>query len=218
MTRPIPSTTGPTSILIALPRLLAGLTLCGIGVAMMVVSDLGLGPWDVLHEGLAARLGIPIGVATIATGVVVLMLWLPLRERPGLGTLLNVTIVGLVLDTTLRVLATPPELWQRTLLLVLAVPLFAIGSGLYLGAGLGSGPRDGIMTGLARRGTPIGVARAGIEITALLAGWSLGGTVGIGTIYFALGIGPMVHLLLPRLRAPWYPAGSQPRVLGGAAG
>jgi len=218
MSLPVPATTGPTSVLAALPRLLAGLTLCGVGVAMMVAADLGLGPWDVLHQGLAVRTGIPIGIATIATGAVVLMLWLPLRERPGLGTLINVAAVGLVIDATLRVLATPPDLWQRALLLAGSVPLFAVGSGLYLGAGLGSGPRDGIMTGLARRGLPVGIARAGIEITALVAGWSLGGTVGVGTVYFALGIGPMVHVLLPRMRAPWYPPGSQPRVLGGAAG
>jgi uncharacterized membrane protein YczE len=202
-------------VLQTLPRLLLAFLVAGTGIAVMVTADLGLGPWDVLHQGLARRLGIGIGRATILVGVLVLALWWPLRERPGLATLLNVALIGLVVDLVLSVLSTPALLWQRWMLLLLSVPVFALGTSLYLGVGLGSGPRDGLMTGLARRGIPVGVARAGIELSALLIGWLLGGTVGVGTVYFALGIGPMVHVLLPRCRAPWFPPGTSPRVIGG---
>ena len=185
-----------------LPRLLVGLVLCGLGIASMVAADLGLGPWDVLHQGLSRRSGIPIGTTAILVGLVVLGLWFPLRERPGVGTVLNVIIVGAVIDLTLLVLVTPAALWLRWVMMLAGPVLFAIGSGYYIGAGLGSGPRDGVMTGLARRGIPVGVARAAIELTVLLAGWLLGGTVGAGTLAFALGIGPLVHLFLPRLSVP----------------
>jgi uncharacterized membrane protein YczE len=144
-----------------------------------------------------------------------MLLWLPLRERPGLGTLLNVLSIGLVLDAVLAVTATPEALWARWALLLIGPPLFSIGVGLYIGAGVGSGPRDGVMTGLARLGVPLGVARTGIELTALGTGWLLGGTVGFGTIYFAFAVGPVIQLVMPRLRAPWFPPGAHPRVLGG---
>jgi uncharacterized membrane protein YczE len=182
-----------------LPRLLFGLVLCGLGIASMVAADLGLGPWDVLHQGLSRLSGIPIGTVGILVGLVVLGLWLPLRERPGLGTVLNVLVIGVVIDLTLLVLPTPGALWLRTLMMLAGPVLFAIGSGYYIGAGLGPGPRDGVMTGLARRGVPVGVARAAIEITVLVAGWLLGGTAGAGTLVFAFGIGPLVHVFLPRL-------------------
>ncbi len=182
-----------------LPRLLFGLVLCGLGIASMVAADLGLGPWDVLHQGLSRLSGIPIGTVGILVGLVVLGLWLPLRERPGVGTVLNVLVIGIVIDLTLLVLHTPGSLWLRTLMMLAGPLLFAIGSGFYIGAGLGPGPRDGVMTGLARRGVPVGVARAAIEVSVLLAGWLLGGTVGAGTLVFAFGIGPLVHLFLPRL-------------------
>jgi uncharacterized membrane protein YczE len=209
-----PPVLGPTSLLQTVPRLLLGFAIGGTGIALMVTADLGLGPWDVLHQGVAFKLGIGIGIATILTGVVVLSLWFPLRERPGLGTVMNVLTIGLVVDLVLSFLTTPDALWQRWALLIVSVPMFALGTSTYLGVGLGSGPRDGIMTALARRGVPIGVARTGIELTALVVGYSLGGTVGVGTIYFALGIGPMVHVMLPRCRAPWFPPGTAPRVLG----
>ncbi len=182
-----------------LPRLLFGLVLCGLGIASMVAADLGLGPWDVLHQGLSRLSGVPIGMVGILVGLVVLGLWLPLRERPGLGTVLNVVIIGVVIDLTLLVLSTPGALWLRTLMMLAGPVLFAIGSGFYIGAGLGPGPRDGVMTGLARRGVPVGVARAAIEISVLVGGWLLGGTVGAGTLVFAFGIGPLVHVFLPRL-------------------
>ena len=185
-----------------LPRLFLGLVLCGLGIASMVAADLGLGPWDVLHQGLSRLSGIPIGTTGIIVGLVVLGLWFPLRERPGLGTVLNVIVIGVVIDLTLLVLVTPAALSVRWVMMLAGPVLFAVGSGFYIGAGLGPGPRDGVMTGLARRGVPVGLARAAIELTVLLAGWLLGGTVGAGTLAFALGIGPLVHVFLPRLSVP----------------
>ncbi len=206
---------GPTSVLQVLPRLMSGLSLCAIAIAAMIRADLGLGPWDVLHQGLSVSSGMSVGAATILVGFLVMLLWLPLRERPGLGTLLNVVTIGLVLDAALAVTVTPEALWARWSLLLVGPPLFSVGVGLYIGAGVGSGPRDGVMTGLARHGVPIGIARTGIELTALGTGWLLGGTVGFGTVYFALAVGPVIQVLMPHLRAPWFPPGAQPRVLGG---
>jgi len=200
-----------------MPRLLSGLTLCGVAIAMLVRSDLGLGPWDVLHQGLAVTTGISIGFVTILVGFAVLLLWFPLRERPGVGTITNVVTIGLVIDATLAVTAAPSATWMRWALLVLSTPLFSVGVALYIGAGVGSGPRDGVMTGLNRLGIPIALARTAIELAALWLGWALGGTVGVGTIYFALASGPMMQFALPRLRAPWFPPGAHPRVLGGTS-
>jgi uncharacterized membrane protein YczE len=182
-----------------LPRLLVGLVLCGLGIAGMVRSNLGLGPWDVLHQGLSTLTGIPIGTVGIIVGFVVLLFWIPLRERPGLGTLLNVIVIGVVIDVTLLWLPEPQTMSMRAAFVASGPLLFGIGSGYYIGAGLGAGPRDGVMTGLARRGWPVGGVRAGIEITVLVLGWLLGGTVGIGTVLFAATIGPLVHVFLPRL-------------------
>jgi uncharacterized membrane protein YczE len=192
-----------------LPRLLLGLSLCGLGIAVMVAAELGLGPWDVLHQGLSNLTGVPIGTTSIAVGAAVLLLWVPLRERPGIGTVLNVVVIGVVIDLALLVLPTPGGLAARIPMMLAGPLLFAVGSGFYLGAGLGSGPRDGVMTGLARRGWPVGVARATIEFTVLVLGWLLGGTVGAGTLVFAVTIGPLVHLCLPRLslRDPLPPPG-----------
>ena len=200
-----------------MPRLLSGLTLCGVAIAMLIRSDLGLGPWDVLHQGLAVTTGISIGFVTILVGFAVLLLWFPLRERPGVGTITNVVTIGLVIDATLAVTAAPSATWMRWALLVLSTPLFSVGVALYIGAGVGSGPRDGVMTGLNRLGIPIALARTAIELAALWLGWALGGTVGVGTIYFALASGPMMQFALPRLRAPWFPPGAHPRVLGGTS-
>lgn len=217
MPPPPPPVTGPSSILQVMPRLLSGLTLCGVGISMLIRADLGLGPWDVLHQGLSVTTGISIGFATILVGFMVLLLWFPLRERPGVGTITNIVTIGLVIDATLAVTVAPTDLWVRWVLLVLSIPVFSVGVGLYIGAGVGSGPRDGVMTGLHRLGVPIAIARTTIELSALVLGYLLGGTVGVGTVYFALGTGPMMQLLLPRLRAPWYPPGAHPRVLGGTA-
>lgn len=182
-----------------LPRLLLGLALYGIGIAVMVLADLGLGPWDVLHQGIAGLTGVPIGTVGIVVGAVVLLIWIPLREPLGIGTVLNVVVIGIVLDATLWLVEAPEATWLRWVLLASGPPLFALGSGLYIGAGLGPGPRDGLMTGIARRGASVGLVRTGIELTVLALGWLLGGTVGIGTLYFAAAIGPMVQLALPRL-------------------
>lgn len=193
------------------PRLLFGLVLCGLGIASMVVADLGLGPWDVLHQGLSTVTGAPIGLVTIGVGAVVLLAWLPLGERPGWGTVANVLVIGAVLDLTLLVLPAPDHLALRGAMTAAGPVLFGVGSGFYLGAGMGSGPRDGVMTGLARRGWPVGVARTAIELTALATGFLLGGTVGVGTVLFAVAIGPIVHLALPRLKVAEPPVGRGPR-------
>lgn len=183
-----------------LARLLLGLTLFGLGLALMVIADLGLSPWDVLHQGISRRTGIPIGTVVIITGFAVLLLWIPLRERIGIGTIANAIVIGLVLDGALLFLPeTLNGLVLRWLALLGGVVIVAIGSGFYIGAGLGPGPRDGLMTGLAKRGISIAWARAGIEIAVLVVGWTLGGTVGIGTVIFAFGMGPLVQYFLRRL-------------------
>ena len=186
-----------------LVRLNLGLVLVGVGIAAMVAAGLGLGPWDVLHQGISRLTGIPIGRVGIGVGVIVLLLWLPLPERPGVGTVLNVLVIGLVIDAVLLVLDTPAALGWRIALLLSGPLLFGLGSGFYIGARLGPGPRDGVMTGLARkRGWRVGSVRTGIEVTVLAAGWALGGTVGVGTLLFAVTIGPLVGFFLPRLQVP----------------
>lgn len=182
-----------------LPRLGAGLTFCGLGLASMVRADLGLGPWEVLHQGLAQRVGLPIGTVGILVGFVVLLGWLPLRQRLGIGTISNVIWIGLVIDGTLAVLPSVDDVALRIALLVVGVVLVGVGSGLYIGAGLGPGPRDGLMTGVAARGYSLRLVRTAIEVSALAAGWLLGGSVGVGTVLFAFAIGPLVQLFLPRL-------------------
>ena len=185
-----------------MPRLLAGLVLFGVGIALMVRAELGLAPWDVLHQGVSERTGVAIGLVTILTGVVVLLLWIPIRERWGIGTVLNVLVIGLVVDGTLAVVDAPTAMWARVAFLVLGIFAFGPGSGLYIGAGLGPGPRDGLMTGLARRGRSVRVVRTGIELTALAVGAALGGSVGIGTVAFALTVGPNVHWFLDHMTLP----------------
>jgi uncharacterized membrane protein YczE len=184
------------------PRLLGGLVLFGVGIALMVRADLGLAPWDVLHQGVAEHTGIAIGTVTILTGVVVLLVWIPIRERPGLGTVLNVVVIGLVVDATLALVEAPTATWQRLAFLAVGIFVFGPGSGLYIGAGLGPGPRDGLMTGLARRGRSVRVVRTAIELAALGVGALLGGRVGIGTVAFALTVGPNVHWFLERMALP----------------
>ena len=179
-----------------LARLLIGLVLFGVSLALMVRANLGLGPWDVLHQGIAGRLGWPLGTVTIAVSALVLLAWIPLRQRPGVGTVANVVIVGLAVDATLAVLPAPDLLAARIGILVAGIVLNAVASGLYIGAGLGPGPRDGLMTGLAARGVSVRLARTVIEVGALLLGIALGGTAGVGTVAYALAIGPLVQLAL----------------------
>lgn len=182
-----------------LPRLLLGLVIAGVGIALMVRADLGLGPWDVLHQGISRLTGVPIGRITILTGLAVLLVWVPLRERPGIGTVLNVLLIGTTVDLTMAVVPAPSALWLRSCLVIGGVVIFALGSSLYIGAGLGPGPRDGVMTGFARRGFAIGAVRTTLEVLVLVVGLLLGGTIGLGTVLFAFGVGPLIHVMLPRL-------------------
>lgn len=174
-----------------------GLVLFGLSVALMVRARLGLASWDVLHQGLAERTGLPIGWVINGVAVVVLLLWIPLRQRPGYGTVANVVVVGLVTEAALAVLPTPEHVAPRSALLGAGIVINAVATGLYVGAGLGPGPRDGLMTGLASRGHSIRVVRTSIELAVLALGWALGGTVGVGTVLYALTIGPLVHYFLP---------------------
>lgn len=181
-----------------LPGLLLGLVGFGLGIALMVQADLGLGPWEVLHQGLARLSGLEIGTVSILLGLPILLLWWPLGSRPGLGTLLNVAIIGTATNAGISFVPIQHELPGQVLMMVAGVVVIGIGSGLYLGADLGPGPRDGLMTGLHHRfGWSIRRARTAIELSALGLGFVLGGTVGLGTVVFAFGIGPIVQWALP---------------------
>jgi uncharacterized membrane protein YczE len=182
-----------------LARLYSGLVLYGVSDAMLLLAGLGVDPWDVLHQGLSRRLGLGVGTWSIIVGAAVLLLWMPLRQRPGFGTASNVFVVGAVIDLVLAVVPDPHGLGLRSLVLVAGVVLNGVATGAYIGAGLGPGPRDGLMTGLAKRGLSIRVVRTYIELTVLLIGWLLGGSVGVGTVVYALGIGPLAHFFIPRL-------------------
>ena len=182
-----------------LTRLVFGLLLCGTGVALMIDADLGLAPWDVLHQGISIHTGIAIGTVAILVGFAVLLLWLPLHEHYGLGTVLNVLLIGLTIDVLLAVLPDHPPMGVRVTFLVVGTFLFGPGSGFYIGAGMGPGPRDGLMTAIAARGHSVRVVRTILEVSVLTIGFLLGGSVGIGTLLFALTIGPNVHYWLDRL-------------------
>ena len=181
-----------------LTQLIIGLVLFGVGIGLMLQSGLGVPPWDVLHQGLARRFGLTVGIWSIIVSLFVLLLWLPLRQPYGLGTLLNAIIIGVIIDLTGAVIPAAEITGVAWSMLLGGVVLIGIASGLYIGANLGPGPRDGLMTGIARRGPSIRLTRAIIEITVLTLGWILGGTFGIGTIVFALAIGPLVQFFLPR--------------------
>ena len=181
-----------------LTQLALGLVLYGATLAMLIRSTLGNAPWDVLHQGLAEHLPITIGQAVIVMSLVVLLLWLPLREYPGVGTIANAIVVGLTADVVLAVLPAPDELVVRVLLLVGGVVGNGLATALYIGSQLGPGPRDGLMTGLHRRtGFPILAVRTALEVTVVAIGWVLGGVVGLGTLAYALAIGPLVQVMLP---------------------
>jgi len=180
-----------------LVQLFAGLVLYGVSSSMLLLAGLGVDPWDVLHQGLARRTGVPTGTWAIIVGAVVLLLWIPLRQRPGLGTLCNVVVVGTVIDVVLATVPPPRALPVQAVVMVSGVVLNGVATGLYIGAGLGPGPRDGIMTGFAARGHSLRVVRTAIEATVLLVGWLLGGTVGVGTVVYAACIGPLAHIFVP---------------------
>lgn len=178
-------------------RLTLGLTLFGVGIALMVRGNLGLSPWEVLHQGISRHTGISIGTVSILIGVPILLAWLPLGQRPGWGTLLNIVQIGLVTDLTLPLVPHTDSMPVRVALLLAGILVIGMGSGLYLGAEMGAGPRDGVMMGLARRsGLSVRLVRTAIELSVLGLGWLMGGTVGIGTLLFALGIGPIVQFAL----------------------
>jgi uncharacterized membrane protein YczE len=186
-----------------LVQLYAGLVLYGFSMALMIEAALGLNPWDVLHEGLAARVPLTFGQVTIAVGALVLLAWIPLRQRPGFGTVSNVVVIGLAVDASLALLPAPDSLPVRAGWLAAGIVLNAVATAAYIGARLGPGPRDGLMTGLVlRTGGSVRLVRTLLEVSVLAAGWLLGGTVGIGTVAYALAIGPLVHVLLPRLTVP----------------
>ena len=187
-------------MLARLSRLIPGLILYGIADAFMIRAAVGVDPWTVFAQGLSLRTGIGIGILTNLIGLLVLLLWIPLRQRPGLGTILNILLVGPGIELGLWLLPAPEPLWLRVAYFAAGLLLLAVASGIYIGARLGSGPRDGLMTGIhARFGTPIWVGRTAVEVTVLLAGWALGGNVGLGTVAFAILIGPLCNLTLPLL-------------------
>jgi uncharacterized membrane protein YczE len=180
-----------------LAQLYAGLLLYGVSSSLLVLAGLGLDPWDVFHQGLSRTFGLAIGTWAILIGVVVLVLWVPLRQRPGIGTLSNVVLVGGTMDIVLGQVHAPHSMAARIACLVGGVFLNGVATGAYIGAGLGPGPRDGLMTGFAARGHSIRLVRTGIELVVLATGWLLGGTVGVGTVVYALSIGPLAHVFVP---------------------
>src|SRR4051794_4933008 len=186
-----------------LAQLYAGLVLYGASMALQIRAGLGLDPWDVFHQGVANRTGLSFGTVVIVTGTVVLLAWIPLRQRPGFGTISNVFVIGIAVDAALAVLPHAGSAPVAGAMLLSGVGLNGVAGGAYIGAGLGPGPRDGLMTGLVRRtGGSIRVVRTSLEVAVLVAGAALGGTVGIGTIVYAVSIGPIVHAVLPRLTVP----------------
>lgn len=193
---PLPGDRLPERIL----RCLVGLALFGLGISMFITSKLGVAPWDVFHQGISRKTGIPVGIVIEITGVFILLLWIPLKEKMGLGTLLNAIEIGLVVLVVGNHLPHTHLLVPRFAYLVGGLLSIAVGSGLYIGAGLGSGPRDGLMLGLSKRGISVRVARTGLEVVVLLVGLVLGGTIGVGTLAFTFGIGPLVHVFMPRMR------------------
>jgi uncharacterized membrane protein YczE len=200
----------PPPVARRLIQLYLGLFLFGASAAMLLLARLGVDPWDVLHQGLSRRLGLGVGTWAIIVGAFVMVLWIPLRQRPGFGTLSNVIVVGLVIDLVLALIPSVHGLVARYAVMAAGVVLNGIATGAYIGAGLGPGPRDGLMVGLAGRGHSVRVVRTCIELTVLVTGWLLGGTVGIGTVAYALCIGPIAHVFIPALDIRARSAGDSP--------
>jgi uncharacterized membrane protein YczE len=193
--RPLPVTRRP---LRRVPQLAVGLTLYGASMALQIRAGLGLNPWDVLHEGITAHAPWSFGATTAITGVLVLLLWIPLRQRPGIGTVANVLVIAAAVDAGLAVVPEQHAQAARIAMMAGGIVLNGVATALYVGARLGPGPRDGLMTGLAARtGRSIRAVRTGIEVVVLAMGWLLGGTVGVGTVLYAVGIGPLTQMFLP---------------------
>jgi uncharacterized membrane protein YczE len=190
-------------------QLYAGLVLYGVSASMILLSGLGNDPWDVLHQGLSRQTGIGTGTWVSIVGAIVLLAWIPLRQRPGFGTLSNVVVLGVVVELMLAAFEPAHGLALRIVLMLAGIGLNGVAIGLYIGASFGPGPRDGLMTGLAARGHSLRVVRTGIEVTVLALGAALGGTIGIGTLLYAVAIGPLAHVFIPLLavgeRAPAAP-------------
>jgi uncharacterized membrane protein YczE len=191
--------TNPSNKTPRLLQLFLGLVLYGISDGLLLAAGLGADPWDVFSQGLSRSFGLGIGTWTIIVGAIVLLLWIPLRQRPGLGTLANVVVIGLIVNEFLSLVPAVHGMALRIIGMLAAVVLNGVATATYIGAQFGPGPRDGLMTGWAARGHSLRLGRTAIEATALLAGWLLGGTVGVGTLVYALSIGPLVHWFLPRL-------------------
>jgi uncharacterized membrane protein YczE len=185
-----------------LPPCLAGIASIGVGIGLSVRAELGLAPWDVLHQGLSDVTGISIGVVVILVGIVVLLAWIPLRQKPGLGTLVNSIVIGLIADATLAVVPHVESMPVRIALLTCALLAFGLGGGLYIGSGLGPGPRDGLMTAITARGLRLWKVRTAMECTVLAVGFLLGGSIGVGTVVIALSLGPLTHFALHRFHLP----------------
>jgi uncharacterized membrane protein YczE len=186
-----------------LARCITGLAFFGLGITLFLRANLGLAPWDIFHKGLSEKFDISIGLVIEGVGLLLLLLWIPLRQRPGVGTILNAIEIGLVVNLTQPIIGEPDQLIIRVLMVIAGVIVIGLGSALYIGAGLGSGPRDGLMLGLSKRSIAgrqisIRVARTVVEISVMVAGLFLGGSIGIGTLIFMFGIGPLVQLILPR--------------------
>jgi uncharacterized membrane protein YczE len=180
-------------------RCVLGLALFAVGISLQMNANIGAPPWDVFHQGVANQTDITIGKIIVITGCFLLLLWIPLKQKPGLGTILNALEIGLVADIALGAIPEPSSIFIQVPMALLGIVVVAIGSGLYIGSALGPGPRDGLMTGLAKRGIPIRVGRTVLEVIVLVTGWLLGGQVGVATFAFAFGVGPLVQFFLPRL-------------------
>ena len=182
-----------------LVRCLIGLAIFAIGISLQMNANIGAPPWDVFHQGVAKQTDISIGKIIVITGFTLLLLWIPLRQKPGLCTILNALEIGLIADVALEIIPEPNNIFIRIVMVIVGIITVAVGTGLYIGSALGPGPRDGLMTGLAQRGIPIRIGRTAVEVTVMIIGYALGGQVGVATFAFAFGVGPLVQFFLPRL-------------------
>ena len=199
----VPAAPPPRRLTRRLIQLYAGLVTFAFGEALILEAGLGVIPWDVFQQGLVNHWGLTMGTWSIIVGVAVLLLWIPLRQRPGIGTVSNAVVIGAALDPMLRAIEAPESLGWRAAYLVVGILINGVATAAYIGARLGPGPRDGLMTGLVRlTGRSVRLVRTGLEVTVVLIGWALGGNLGLGTVLFAVSIGPVVHVFLPKLTVP----------------